>query len=69
MIKIKDSVDLKELNKYPFESSDDISIFWVNQDCSKRIIVYFSNREIYCDDPNNRILKMLKRDGLVEEVK
>ena len=68
MLKIKDNVDLKELKKYPFESSDSMSIFWSNRDCSKTIRVYFYNRKIYCNDPNNRILKMLKRDGLVEEI-
>ncbi len=69
MLKIKDNVDLKELKKYPFESSDSARFFWYNKDCSKGIEVWFYNRQVVCDDPNNRILKMLKRDGLVEEVK
>lgn len=67
MLKINDNVDLKELEKYPFESSDSGSIFWSNKDCSNRIRVWFYNREIQCNDENNHILKMLKRDGLVEE--
>ena len=68
MLKIKDNIDLKELEKYPFESSDSGSIFWSNKDCSNRIRVWFYNREIQCNDENNHILKMLKRDGLVEKV-
>lgn len=68
MLKIKDNIDLKELEKYPFESSDSGSIFWSNKDCSNRIRVWFYNREIQCNDENNHILKMLKKDGLVEKV-
>ena len=68
MLKIKDNVDLKELDKYPFESSDSSSIFWSNKDCSKYIRIWFYNRKIQCNDENNRILKMLERDGLVEKV-
>ncbi len=67
MLKIKDNVDLKELEKYSFESSDSGSIFWSNKDCSKRIKIWFYNREIQCNDENNHILKMLKRDGLLKE--
>lgn len=68
MLKIKDNVDLDDLKKYPFESSDSGSIFWSNRDCSKHIRIWFHNREIFCNDPNNKILKMLKRDGLVEKI-
>lgn len=68
MLKIKDSVDLKELEKYPFECSDSASIFWSNKDCSKRIRIWFHTREIDCNDQNNKILKMLQKDGLVEKV-
>ena len=68
MLKIKDNVDLKELEKYPFECSDSSSIFWNNKDCSKHIRVYFDSREIKCNDENNHILKMLKKDGLVKKV-
>lgn len=32
MLKIKYNVDLKDLEKYPFESSDSGSIFWSNKD-------------------------------------
>lgn len=68
MLKIKDNVDLKELEKYPFESSDSGSIFWSNKDCSNHIRIWFYNREIQCNDENNHILKMLRKDGLVEKV-
>ena len=68
MMKIKDNVDLKILKKYPFESSDSGSIFWSSQDCSTYIRIWFHSREISRNDKNNKILKMLKRDGLVEEV-
>lgn len=66
MLKIKDNVDLKILEKYPFECSDSASVFWHNRDCSKYIRIYFRTREICCNDPNNKILKMLQKDGLVE---
>lgn len=68
MLKIKDNVDLKILEKYPFECSDSASIFWSNKDCSTHIRIWFHTREIYCNDQNNKILKMLQKDGLVEEV-
>lgn len=68
MMKIKDNVDLKILKKYPFECSDSASIFWSSKDCSTYIRVWFHDREISCNDKNNKILKMLKKDGLVEEV-
>lgn len=69
MLKIKDKVNLKELEKYPFECQDSASIFWSNQDCSKYIRVWFLTREITCNDPNNKILKMMKKDGIVEKVR
>ena len=68
MMKIKDNIDLKILKKYPFESSDSGSIFWISKDCSTYIRIWFLSREISCNDKNNKILKMLKKDGLVEEV-
>jgi len=68
MLKIKDNVDLKELEKYPFESSDSGSIFWSNQDCSKYIRVWFYNRHIVTNDENNFILKKLIKADLVEKV-
>lgn len=68
MLKIKDNVDLKILEKYPFECTDSASIFWSNKDCSKRIRIWFNTREIDCNDQNNKILKMLQKDGLVEKV-
>jgi len=61
MLKIKDDVDLKGLKEYPFECSDSGSIFWSNRDCSKYIRIWFHNREIQCNDSNNKILKMLKK--------
>lgn len=66
-MKLKDNVDLKELEKYPFECSDSASIFWNNQDCSKYIRIWFHTRKIYCNDQNNKILKMLQKDGLIEK--
>lgn len=68
MLKIKDNVDLDDLKKYPFESSDSGSVFWSNRDCSNHIRIWFHNRKIFYNDPNNKILKMLKRDGLVEKI-
>ena len=68
MLKIKDNVDLKEVKKYTFECSDSASIFWSSKDCSSYIRIWFYNREIVCNDENNHILKMLKKDGLVEKV-
>lgn len=68
MLKIKDNVDLSILEKYPFECSDSASIFWSNKDCSKYIRIWFYDREIDCNDDNNHILKMLKKDDLVEKV-
>lgn len=68
MLKIKDHVDLKILEKYPFECSDSASIFWSSKDCSTHIRIWFHTREINCNDQNNKILKMLQKDGLVEKV-
>lgn len=66
-MKIRNDVDLKELEKYPFECSDSGSIFWNNRECSKYIRVWFFSREIQCNDKNNFILKKMIKDGLVEE--
>lgn len=67
MMKIKDNVDLKILKNYPFECSDSGSIFWSSKDCSTYIRIWFHSREISCNDKNNRILKMLKKDDLIEK--
>ena len=68
ILKIKDNVDISILKKYPFECSDSASIFWSNKDCSKYIRIWFDSREIVCNDDNNHILKMLKKNNLVEKV-
>ena len=68
MLKIRANVDLKDLEKYPFECQDSASIFWNNQDCSKYIRGWFLTRKIICNDPNNKILKMMEKDGIVGEI-
>lgn len=66
MMKIKADLNIEVLKKYPFECSDSASIFWSNKDCSKYIRIWFASREIFCNDPNNKILKMLRKDKLIE---
>ena len=68
MLKIRDGIDLKVLEKFPFECSDSGSIFWNNKDASKYIRVWFCSRKIQCNDENNHILKMLTKADLVEKV-
>lgn len=74
MLKIKDSVDLKELEKYGFEKlkgfsdyhyGDDISAIYVEMD---RTIIVATYQDY---DVKNKILEIiydLIKDGLVEKV-
>ena len=68
MLKIKDSVDLKELEKYGFEKNK--NIYYFKNICNATVLMVFDNRKISNpeDDPGNDKLYDLIQANLVEKV-
>ncbi len=72
MLKIKDNVDLKELEKYPFEYEDSGHFSHSDKNCQHHFNVWKHSRKIEFvngEYPHGiKILNMMKKDGIVEEV-
>ncbi len=68
MLKIKDSVDLKELEKFGFKK--DKNIYFFKNICNATVLMAFDNRKISNpkDDQGNEVLYDLIQAGLVEKV-
>ena len=74
MLKIKDNVDLKELEKYEFEElcySNNISWFWVKKDVSidsrSKHIELYEETDYLLDDDLDILYDLIKAD-LVEKI-
>lgn len=70
MLKIRDDVDLKELEKFGFQYGYDCTYIWENRYDVKCIIIDCNTREIvnYGDKNANIVLYDLIQAGLVEKV-
>ena len=68
MLKIKNSVDLKELERYGFEKNK--NIYYFKNVCNAIVLMVFDNIKISNpeDDLGNEILYDLIQAGLVEKV-
>ena len=68
MLKIKDSVDLKELEKFGFEK--DKNTYYFKNIFNATVLMVFDNRKISNpeDDEGNIILYELIKAGIVEKV-
>ena len=68
MLKIKDSVDLKGLEKFGFEK--DKNTYYFKNVCNAIVLMVFDNRKISNpeDDQGNEVLYDLIQAGLVEKV-
>lgn len=77
MLKIKNNIDLKELEKYGFEADDDNEWYYYDIDArtnlfvkpiSRTIIFRVYNETLTRDIDNLTVLYDLIKDGLVEKV-